>query len=123
MELTLDRSGGHHLIRATAHDWIRVDERRLCRSFVLMPDRLEDWPPTTAAGIDAAHLDQLLALAPELIVLGTGARQVFLPARLQARVLARGVGLEVMGNDAAARTYNVLAAERRRVLAAFVLPG
>jgi uncharacterized protein len=37
--------------------------------------------------------------------------------------LRRGIGLEAMDNSAAARTYNLLASEGRRVVAAFLLPG
>ena len=61
------------------------------------------------------------ASAPELVVLGTGARQVFPPPAILAAFLTRGLGVEVMTNDAAARTYSVLAGEGRRVVAAFVI--
>ena len=40
-----------------------------------------------------------------------------------AALLTRGIGLEVMDNAAAARTFNVLANEGRRVVAGFLLPG
>jgi uncharacterized protein len=70
----------------------------------------------------AADLDPLLALAPELVVLGTGAVQVFPPAEVMAACLTRGIGIEIMDNAAAARTFNVLAGEGRRVVAGFVIP-
>ena len=53
----------------------------------------------------------MLALKPELVVLGTGAVQVFPPAAVMAACLTRGIGIEVMDNAAAARTFNVLAAK------------
>ena len=66
--------------------------------------------------------DVLFSLyAPELIVLGCGAAQAFPPAATLAACLRRGVGLESMTNAAAARTFNVLAGEGRRVVAGFVL--
>ena len=58
-----------------------------------------------------------------LIVLGTGDRQVFPPAVVMAACLSRGIGLEVMNNPAAARTFNILAGEGRKVAAAFILEG
>ena len=58
----------------------------------------------------------MLALQPELVVLGTGATQVFPPAAVMAACLTRGIGIEVMTNAAAARTYSVLAGEGRRVV-------
>ncbi|WP_312707201.1 MTH938/NDUFAF3 family protein, partial [Stenotrophomonas sp.] len=49
--------------------------------------------------------------------------QVFPPAAVMAACLTRGIGLEVMNNPAAARTFNILASEGRKVAAAFILTG
>ena len=65
----------------------------------------------------------MLALQPEVVVLGTGARQVFPPASVLAACLSRGIGIEVMANPAAARTFHVLAGEGRKVVAALILQG
>ena len=56
-----------------------------------------------------------------LTVLGTGGRQVFPPAAVLAACLSRGIGIEVMANAAAARTFHVLAGEGRKVVAAMLL--
>ena len=99
-----------------------VNARELCASFIVTPQALvEHWPVTDIAALDAAQLEPLLALSPELIVLGCGDAQAFPPARAQAACLSRGIGLESMVNAAAARTFNVLAAEGRRVAAGFVI--
>jgi len=99
-----------------------VNDRLLTASFIVAPDRLvEDWPVLDAAALRPDDLAPLLALQPELILLGTGARQVFPPADAQAACLSRGIGLESMANAAAARTYDVLASEGRRVVAGFVI--
>jgi uncharacterized protein len=82
---------------------------------------LEHWPVTDARTMQPADLDPLLALQPELVLLGTGATQVFPQAAVLATCLGRGIGLEVMSNAAAARTYSVLAGEGRRVVAGFML--
>ena len=65
----------------------------------------------------------LFALAPEVVVLSTGARQVFPRAALRAEFATRKIGLEVMEIGAACRTYNVLVGEERRVLAAISAAG
>ena len=88
-----------------------------------MPDRIEPWPPATFDAIDEAALQPIIARAPQVVLLGSGARQRFLPARLQALLMQQGIGVESMDNAAAARTYNLLAQEGRKVLAAFVLPA
>ena len=68
---------------------------------------------------DLAEFDpaRILALDPELILLGTGQRQIFPAAAFRARFLSAGIGFEVMDTGAACRTFNVLVAEQRRVAA------
>ena len=123
MSLLEHRDEGIHTVRWVRADAIAVDAREFSRSFLLMPDRAEDWAPTTLDEIDAAAVDAILALQPAVVLLGTGLVQRMPSPRLLASFLQRGVGLEAMDNPAAARTFNLLAAEGRRVVAAFLLPG
>lgn len=58
--------------------------------------------------------------APEVVLIGTGLEQRFLPHRLTQPLLAAGTGIEAMSTQAAARTYNILMAEGRRVVAALL---
>jgi uncharacterized protein len=58
---------------------------------------------------------------PEILLVGTGSRQHFLPAAVTAPLLAARVGIEAMDSKAAARTYNVLMAEGRNVAVALML--
>jgi len=76
-----------------------------------------------ASALTPDDLAALLALDPEVIVLGTGQRQRFPSTLAMAACLTRGVGIEVMDNHAAARTFSILAGEGRRVVAGFVLGG
>ena len=100
----------------------RVNDRTLSASFILSPQQLvEDWPVHDSAALTPEDLAPLLALQPEVILLGTGDRQIFPPAAVLAACLRQGVGLEVMTNAAAARTFNVLASESRKVVAGFLL--
>lgn len=109
-------------LRFVRCDAIGVNERSLARSFYLSPDALvENWRPRSVSDLQAEDLSGPLALEPEVILLGTGDRQQFLAAAILAACLTRGVGIEVMDNAAAARTFSVLANEGRRVVAAFLL--
>jgi uncharacterized protein len=106
-----------------AHRVTLVDHD-LTRSFLLAPDRaIENWPVDNAAMLDESHVAAVLELQPELVLLGTGEHQVFPAAAFMAGFLRQGVGVEVMDNAAAARTYNLLASESRHVVAGFILPG
>ena len=121
MQLNLERPDYRYFLRGANGSAALVNERRIERSFVIAPDSLvEDWPVRDATAMATTDLDVMLALEPELIVLGTGASQQFPPAAVMAACLQRGIGIEVMTNAAAARTYSVLAGESRRVVAGFV---
>lgn len=124
MQLHYERPDYAWTLRGADGTHVLVNERALTRSCVVSPDTLiEEWPVDGAATMTPDDLEPLLALRPELVLLGTGERQVFPPAAVLAACLGRGIGCEVMTNDAAARTYTVLAAEGRRVVAGFVLPA
>ena len=122
MQLIHERPDFEYVLRGANGREALVSERRLTASFIVAPDRLiENWNATNATTLSPADLEPLLALQPELVLLGTGEQQVFPPPATRAACLRQGIGLEIMGNAAAARTYNVLAGEGRRVVAGFVL--
>ncbi|MET4570319.1 Mth938-like domain-containing protein [Rhodanobacter soli] len=123
MDLSLERPEGYLYVRRVGARGVTLIDRELTSSFLLAPDRaIENWPVTAAGTLDAGHVEALLALQPELVILGTGERQVFPAAAFMAGFLRKGIGIEVMDNAAAARTYNLLAGEGRRVIAGFILP-
>lgn len=124
MQLSHELPAGYLFFRACAADGVTVVNRVLTRSFLLAPDRLvEDWPVVTSDQFDLAAVAAVVALEPEVVLLGTGPRQVFPSREVQAALLRRRIGIEVMDNAAACRTYNLLAGEGRRVVAAIMLPA
>jgi len=80
------------------------------------------WGASTVAGLEAAHFDAALALKPDLVIFGSGARLRFVAPELYRSLIEARIGLETMDTAAACRTYNVLASEGRSVVAA-LLPG
>jgi len=124
MQLHLDRPDHEFFLRGADGGSALVNDRRLTSSFVLSPSTLvEAWSVRDVKTMTPADLESLFALQPEVILLGCGATQTFPPAATMAACLSRGIGLETMTNAAAARTFNVLASESRRVVAGFVLNG
>jgi len=124
MDLSFERPGDYLFVRRVGERAITVAERDLRESFLLLPDRIvEHWPVTDIRSLEAQHVEPMLALQPELVLLGSGARQAFPAPAFLAGFLRKGVGIEVMDNAATARTYDLLAGEGRRVLAAFILPA
>ncbi len=124
MQLVHDRAEGYFFIRAVRENSVVVIDRELASSFIIAPDRVvEDWPISRIADLDASAIQAIADFDPELVILGTGNEQKFPAPTLLLPLLHKGIGVEVMHNAAAGRTYNLLAAEGRRVAAAFILQG
>ena len=124
MQLVEEKPDFEFFLRGADGQSARVNERVLTASFIIAPDQLvEGWSPRDIATLDAEAMQTVLALEPEVVILGTGGQQAFPNPEVMAACLQRGIGIECMANAAAARTYDVLAGEGRRVVAAFLLPG
>jgi uncharacterized protein len=122
MKLSLDSTDAAYVIRAYGAGSVTVNARVVRRSVIVMPQQLvADWPPQRFEELEESHFEGLAALQPELVILGTGARQRFPHPRLTRALAARGIGVEVMDTAAACRTYNIVMAEGRRVAAALLL--
>jgi len=99
-----------------------ISDRDWREPVLVTPTVTRPWKVTRA---DQLSLDSLAALkdAPvptELLVLGCGARAIFVPPALRAELKAAGLALEVVDTGSACRIYNVLLAEGRRVAAALI---
>jgi uncharacterized protein len=123
MKLHLDKVPGRNIFTAYGDDFVAVNGTRYETSLVVAPDRLEaDWPPVSLDRLSAQALLLIRDMRPEIVLLGTGTVQRF-PAPQLLRVLIEArIGVEIMDNRAACRTYNVLAGEERRVAAALIFP-
>lgn len=78
------------------------------------------WLVTSFDALTTGHFEQINAITPDVVILGTGARQRFIHPRLTASLTARRIGVECMDNQAACRTYNILMAEGRKVALALI---
>jgi uncharacterized protein len=122
VELNLERPRDYLFVRkADAHTVVVVD-RPFTASIILARDKvIDDWGVRDIAAMTPANAEPILALQPAVVLLGTGARQQFPSQEVLAAFLQRHVGIEVMDNAAAARTWDILASEGRNVVAAFIL--
>jgi len=122
MKLTLDSSSRVNLVRAYSPSELRIGEHIVrARCIVTASCLITEWEPATYAELDVGHLEAILALKPEVVLLGTGPAQRFPPATIRRVFAERGVGLEVMDLGAACRTFNILVQEERQVVAALFL--
>jgi uncharacterized protein len=118
MRFTEDSAPGVNLIRGYAAGELRVNDQRIRGGVILSASTIALEPALKSiADLTQEHAASVFALQPELVLLGTGERQTFPPAAFGAEFLRRGIGFEVMNTGAACRTFNVLVAEQRRVVA------
>ena len=121
MDLTLDRPGDHLYIRSASAAGFTVGEECHPGPIIISASRLiTDWPATTVDALNESLLESIVRLEPEVVLLGTGSRQVFLPPELMMYFFRHHAGLEVMTTEAACRTFNVLVSESRNVVAALL---
>lgn len=122
MKLHADAQTTLNTVTGYGPGWIEVNARRHEGALLVMPEGLlQDWAVDGFEALAPAHFEALLAWTPELVLLGTGARQRFPHPRLTAGLAAARIGFEAMDTRAAARTYNILMVEGRRVLAALLV--
>ncbi len=106
------------MIRSVSAEGICIGDTTYAHAIALTAEAvLGRWSGKTIDELREDDFAELLGSSPEVIVLGTGADNVFPPRELVFALARRGIGLEVMDTAAAARTFNVLAGEGRRVAA------
>jgi len=122
MKITLQTGPGVNLVRGFRPGEVRIGDQTITSSCLVTAESLTtDWPPQTPNALTLAHFDWVVAQEPEIVLLGTGTRQRFPDHAIVAALLGKRIGLEVMDTGAACRTFNILVAEDRRVVAALIL--
>ena len=122
MELTEHTAEHHNQIRGVEAHRVRINEQWYDASLLVGAHYLEpDWSATSLSDLDEERSQALIELAPELVIIGVGERQKFLPHAVQRAFIRHGIGIECMTLDAAARTFNVLMSEDRRALAGLII--
>ena len=111
-----------NLIRSYEDGAINLANKTFRSNLMVFPDRLiADWTQVEASALVIENLEAAVAYQPEILVLGTGDRHLFPKPEIMAVLSQQRIGFEVMTTAAACRTYNVLVAENRRVVAALFL--
>jgi uncharacterized protein len=113
-------------VTAYGPGWLAVNGTKRTVSCLIGSDgQKHDWPVASFEQANASHFAQLAVLASEmkaeLVIFGSGNRLRFVPPAWLQGLMQQHIGLETMDTSAACRTYNILAGEGRRVLAAIIL--
>ena len=143
MQLQKESNPGLNTITAYGTGYVEINGQPYRHPVRFGPEGpIQQWPIEDAAqltlaalreiaGVEEAAADPLAFLdnAPsvassgtEVVLIGTGSRHSMLPQSLTAPLLRVGIGVEAMSTQAAARTYNILMSEGRRVVVALIPP-
>jgi len=110
-----------YFVHSLSDSDIRIVDTTYRESLLLTPDTgVRRWPVESLEALEVDHLESVFEYRPDVLLLASGRRQRFPKRDIQIALLRRNIGLEVMTLDAAARTFNVLASEDRRVMAALI---
>ena len=103
-------------------DWVSIATEKITKSVVIgSRGQRVQWGCNTFDDLSTDHFDMLAALAPEIVIFGSGARLRFPKPQWLTPLYARRIGLETMDMQAACRTYNILAGEGRDVVLALLI--
>ncbi|QQG37174.1 MAG: Mth938-like domain-containing protein [Micavibrio aeruginosavorus] len=113
---------GQQIIQSYAGGGFRIGGKFYQGSAIVWPEQTETWVCKPFPELSVADFSPLYSHdpLPDVVLLGTGASQIFLPPDLRQALRGKGLVIEVMDTGAACRTYNVLMAEGRRVAAALL---
>ena len=122
MKFQPDQITGANVISGYTPDSVTINQQRWQRSLVL-PSQGEvlEWPVERFEDLAPAHFEALAIGQPEVVIFGSGARLRFVRPECLRPLLDRRIGVETMDTAAACRTYNILVAEGRRVVAGLLL--
>ncbi|WP_174873285.1 Mth938-like domain-containing protein [Vogesella oryzae] len=117
MKLHEAKTAGSNLFTAYGTGYVEINGERHSGSLIVTGDSIQPWAASSFETLAEEHFSALLALQPEVVIFGSGQRLRFPHPRLTAALTNAGIGVEVMDSNAACRTYNILLAEDRAVIA------
>jgi uncharacterized protein len=115
---------GRQMIDSYGEDRFTVSGTVHHGSIIVFTDHTLAWPVRAITEVTLDSLQPILAIRAslEVVLLGCGARLTQIPRELRQMLRQSGLAAELMDTGAACRTYNVLAAEERKVAAALIAP-
>ena len=124
MKLHSENNEKYQTVTGYDAEGVEINAQRFDFSLIVLPEVApRPWPVTRFEDLTAAHFEQIAEDRPDVVVLGTGARQRFVHPKLVASLAAMHIGVESMDSQAACRTYNVLMGEGRKVTLALIIDG
>lgn len=122
MKLQSDPHSGANTITGYGDGYVEINRTPYSNAVLLSSDgAIQEWAVPSFDELSATDFNEMAALKPELIIIGTGKRQRFPKPELLKTLIEAKIGFEVMDSQAACRTYNILVGEGRQVLLALIV--
>ncbi len=121
MKFAQDSQEEGYVITAYDENTVSINGKPFSQSLIVANAELnENWGMATIEQLASTHIDEILSLNPELILIGTGNKLIFPAVEIYSAIIQRGIGVDFMDTRAACRTYNILISEGRGVVAGLI---
>jgi uncharacterized protein len=122
MKLQPDRQPSLNTVSAYGPNYIEINATRYETSLILQPEGpVTSWSCRSFSDLTIQDFEAIALKKPALVIFGSGSKIQFPRPELIAPLIKAKIGIETMDLQAACRTYNVLMAEGRNVLAALIM--
>ncbi len=122
MKLHSSATQQYQTVTAYDESSVEINAIRFAHSLIVLPELAPmRWEVAHFTQLQASHFEAIDALQPDVVILGTGARQHFIHPKHISSLTSRRIGVECMDSKAACRTYNILMAEGRKVALAIII--
>ena len=122
MDLVLEDSSVGNRVSGYTDDSVTVNGEKFYNSLILHSSReLLMWRPQAVEEIAAEDIAELIKGGPEVILLGTGANMQLIDDHILSVAWQQQIGVEIMPTGAACRTYNIMIADLREVVAGLII--
>ena len=122
MDFTQDIADARYIITGYTSECVLVNNEPYNKSLIIAPDTLiPSWEIDDVSQLNKNNLRQIIQQRPEIVLIGTGEELVLPEPKMIAYFAQHQIGLETMNTQAACRTYGILAAEKRKVMAGIII--
>ena len=122
MNALVDDPNSDNTITSYGPGWIKIAQRKINNPCVVTRATLTtDSLPSNIMNLGMQNIEPIVSMSPEVVIIGTGKKQLFLDQKISSILTNQRIGVEYMDTAAACRSFNILLAEERSVVGIFYM--
>ena len=122
MNALVDDPNSNNTITSYGPGWIKIAQRKINNPCVVTRTTLTtDSLPSNIMNLGMQNIEPIVSMSPEVVIIGTGKKQLFLDQKISSILTNQRIGVEYMDTAAACRSFNILLAEERSVVGIFYM--